>query len=393
MFQFDFTRFVEICMEYRFWEKICENWNNRREEEGRGGYENDEIVIRRLCDIVILQNIKENYFNKTNKNQNNIILDSKVDNDISDRAKRMRRANIRKKLVSQKPVLVLESQNNPTDYTNVEENVNNNNFKEQITSDEMLIDRIVIRSPRKNFNLNKIKELPKSGAYSVLTKGEFMFINIDCEKICKYLPVYFSIWNVLSGLNDNNFFSENISEILSKSNSNNEEKKSAIEKLFNDNIKFHLWGFEIAFDFANKTANDLIAVNNFRKYAKKVSKTGLPTYYSKESDDNSLLIVYDRKEKLKKQGVYVENENLTRFEIKYYGTYMDSPTFKPDLSNWLNEMPISLSYRNSQTIAKAIYHATGGENNFVKMQNYIENKPQFMLLNWILKYSFPEINR
>jgi len=159
MFQFDFTRFVEICMEYRFWEKICENWNNRREEEGRGGYENDEIVIRRLCDIVILQNIKENYFNKTNKNQNNIILDSKVDNDISDRAKRMRRANIRKKLVSQKPVLVLESQNNPTDYTNVEENVNNNNFKEQITSDEMLIDRIVIRSPRKNFNLNKIKEL------------------------------------------------------------------------------------------------------------------------------------------------------------------------------------------------------------------------------------------
>jgi len=388
MFLFDPIKYSEMCIQYQFCEKICEYLNNRREEEGRGEYDENDIIVRIYCDTIFLKYIKKECF-KINENQNNINLEDKSNdkNDISDRAKRLRRAKIRKKLVDEKPVFITESQDNPIIYHDVEVKDINNNF----TSDSMVIDRIVLRSPRKNFNLNKIKELPKSGAYSVLSKGEFMFINIDYEIIRKYLPIYSSLWDVLSKLNDKNFFSDNISEIFGKVN-NEEEKNSAIKQLFNENNKFYLWGFETAFDFLDKTANDLIKVSNFRRYDKKVSKTGLPTYYSKENKDNSLVIIYDRKEKLRKQGVFIENENLTRFEIKYYGTYMDAPTFQPDLSNWLNGKPIDLSFNNSQKIALALRHAAFGENNFIKMQNYIADKSQFHLLNWILEYAFPDIN-
>ncbi|OHD19683.1 MAG: hypothetical protein A2086_01695 [Spirochaetes bacterium GWD1_27_9] len=392
-----YSKIFMNCLKLSLFSRICnEYWESRRKEETEKNYSSFDISVRRCFDFnFIMSNINKTEFSTNNIPIKNITTTPEpepIKNDISERAKRARRAKVRKQ---QEKIEIL--QENPSLQTELidkkkEEFQNfirlislefNKNFMEAKTPDGGIIDRIVLRTDRSNMNQQRINQLPLKGAYSVLSKGEYMFINIDYEIILKNYPLYITIWCVLNELNKNNFFNDYVSLIISRVQSF-QDMKNVIEQLFANNT-LKLAGFELAFDFNGKKAADLVKVSKFRAYKDKEVSNSSPSYYSKESKKHSLVIVYDRAKKINSLAT------LTRFEIKYYDTYMKSETFAPNLDGFLNWAPLMLAINNSKKIALSLNHASFRENNYEKMQEYIRGKDEYVLLDWILRYSFPNI--
>lgn len=303
---------------------------------------------------------------------------------ISERALRARNAKKRVKLDKTRPKYYGRSNATFTvseEYKKMKEMIKNKSaIQNNIIQEGVKIDRIGLRLNRKFLNIKK-KPFYRKSPVVFSGRGEYYHIFFDSEILPNDDILYKRLFLLLKFCDDLGFWSKEISIIIQ------DIKLSELEKI--DILLanyFTLIRLEVAFDFYD---------NIMSKLTKKYFKNVKGTLYSPEAirtkrngrkkKVHSFICAYDKGLK------ECFNDKLYRLEFRFFKNYIKQSRLNPvDFHKCLTEPIVYLAFINAKRIATNIRHSMKKKNVFHKLQEYISDKPQYLLLDWILKTAYPE---
>ena len=261
--------------------------------------------------------------------------------------------------------------------------------KEHETKNGIGIDRIGFIIKRELLNVDKING-NNYNFISVIDMHHCYIINIEGERLTSKIEnTYTIVYDAFYELNKLGFFKEEINEIF-KCNLN---KLETVRKII-EYAPVHR--IEVAFDFScpefmsyiHKTTLDDYGEKTFIKINSSVennSKSYSSTYYSNDHVKHiqkSLICIYDRGLKM---GL---NKSLFRIEFRIMQKYLQFEKIQFDLEGLLLYPPIYFPYNNVIALADSLRMAVSNGETFYKLRKFIDDKPEYQLLKYILDYAY-----
>jgi len=297
-------------------------------------------------------------------------------------------------LINKIPTFNITHSNKTTEITNLEENIknlflqnkNNVKFNEQLTKNGVGIDRISFLVRKEDIRSGFA--FKKKGPITIIYHKNCYKIHIESEIISTNHSLSDTILAAFSYLTSHAVFNKRVTQIMTKTYSNKTIQVKQLLQLM------PICRLEIAFDFIlpdffkllHKSAYDSNGVHSLKKgvFTDKsgiVTKTYYTSDYRKHLQD-SLICNYERGKKISK------NQDLYRLEIRYTKKYLKLFKFKPEFISFLNFPPIFLAYFNAVKIANAIGHTVQNPDVYKKLRVFIDEKPEYELLKYMLDYAF-----